>query len=670
MRLVVNPVVWNPVSLAKSSSAISKFQKLIEKKYEQKFVDYDAFHQWSVNSGAIFWQELALFLNVPFRSPPDVVWESKTKSPMRGLKWFPGGKLNFAEALLRKPDQKIAILSLSEGCNETREITRLQLWNQVAILAKFMRANDIQVGDRVVGVVSNNAEAVAAMLAATAVGAVWSSCSPDFGVHAINERFEQIEPKMLFFQSSYTYLGKKFEPINELSGVLDSITSIKNVILIDHGSKKLAKKGRHFHEFENISELESWPQVAPLILQFEYLAFDHPVYIMYSSGTTGKPKAIVHAAGRVLLQHMKELQLHCDLGREDRLFFYTTCGWMMWNWMVSALAVDAAIFLFDGAVHAPDFLFLWNLIDRHQITTFGTSPKFLQACINSGIKLEPRHFRQLRAILSTGAPLLPEHYDWVGAETEQKVRLSSISGGTDLISCFALGHPDLVVRRGEIQCLGLGMAVEAWNDLSEQVHDLKGDLVCTKPFVSMPLGFWGDGDGVKYKEAYFDKYAPLDIWAHGDYVQITENKGVVIYGRSDSTLNPGGIRMGTAELYRVAEQRKDISDSLAISQQWQGEERVILFIKCLPIASEILSVIEALKKDIRKNLSPRHVPALIFEVAEIPYTRSGKKVEAAVRNIFAGHSEIYDQSLQNPEVLNQFLEIYRAMSAKNSGNDC
>jgi len=637
--------MWTPGKDQLNQAQMTKFRLDMNSKYGLNLNSYDDLYQWSLDHAADFWSEIWKLGGIISSTGADEIVDDLSKMP--GAKWFNGSRLNYAENLLRYRDERIAIHFRGED-QVKRSLTYSQLYEQVARTAQAMRDAGVASGDRVAGFIPNLPETIIAMLAASSLGAIWSSSSPDFGIKGVLDRFSQIEPKIIFAADGYFYGGKRFDSLEKLQNILYELPSVEQVVVISYTQTP------NISEVPNSIHWDDFIDNHASELSFTPLPFDHPLYIMYSSGTTGLPKSIVHSAGGTLIQHVKELLLHCDLKREDTIFYFTTCGWMMWNWLVSSLAVGATLVLYDGNPFHPGPEGLWKMAEELDISVFGTSAKYLDALEAAGCKPgQDIGLPALRAVLSTGSPLSEESFDFVYRDIKEDVLLASISGGTDIVSCFVLGNPALPVHRGELQCRGLGMKVEAYDDSGKGVFNENGELVCTQAFPSMPVFFWNDPDGEKYHNAYFADYP--GIWRHGDFIEINDHGGVRIYGRSDATLNPGGVRIGTAEIYTVVEGLPEIADSLVVGQSWQDDERVILFVK-LP-AGGVLdeALIKKLKTVIRQSCSPRHVPALILETADIPYTINGKKVEIAVKKIIGG-KEVQNQSaLANPES----LELYK-----------
>ena len=608
--------------------------------------DYSSLWQWSVDEPAAFWSAVFDFTGVIADRGPGPVLRDGERMP--GATWFEGTRLNFAENLLRGTGVGPAIIARDER-GRRREMSWDQLRAEVARVADGLRAAGIVAGDRVAGFMPNLPEAIVAMLATTSLGATWSSCSPDFGIRGVLDRFGQIAPKVLFTADGYCYGGKTLDSIERIAGILESLPSVTCVVVVANVSPRpdLARlpAARHYEEFGG-------PDAT---LRFERLPFDHPLYILYSSGTTGVPKCIVHGAGGTLLQHLKEHQLHSDVHPGERLFFFTTCGWMMWNWLASALASQVTVVLFEGSPFHPDEGVLWRLASEERVALFGTSPKYLAALEKSGYRPADKvDLANLRTVLSTGSPLAHEQFDFVRDAIGADIQLASISGGTDIVSCFALGNPTLPVYRGELQCRGLGMRVEVFDDDGRPLQGQQGELVCTAPFPSMPVGFWNDPDGSRYRAAYFERFP--NVWCHGDFAVLTARGGLVILGRSDAVLNPGGVRIGTAEIYRQVEKLDEILESIAIGQDWDNDVRVVLFVR-LRAGITLDSTLEKRIRDvIRNNTTPRHVPARIVAVGDIPRTISGKIVELAVREVVHGRPVRNTDALANPAALEEFRD--------------
>jgi len=572
---------------------------------------------------------------------------------MTGARFFPNARLNFAENLLRHSDDKAALVFRNER-DTRREISYKQLHALVARVADGLESAGVQAGDRVAGYLPNVPEAMIAMLAATSLGAVWSSCSPDFGVHGVLDRFGQIAPKVLFTADGYFYANKSLDSLGSVSEVLAKIPSIQQVVVIPYVNAN-PDLGRLGDACSKATLFDAFGKHGTA-LQFAQMPFNHPIYILYSSGTTGVPKCIVHGAGGTLLQHQKEHLLHTDVKPSDRLFYFTTCGWMMWNWLASGLATGATLILYDGSPFHPDAGVLWRIAQEERITIFGTSAKYLSALEKSSfVPVDNVDLSEVRVILSTGSPLLPDGFDFVYKSIKPDVLLASISGGTDIISCFAGGCPIRPVYRGEIQCRALGMAVDIFDDTGKPVRVDRGELVCTKPFPSMPVGFWNDPGDAKYRAAYFERFP--NIWHHGDYAAITEHDGLVIYGRSDAVLNPGGVRIGTAEIYAAVEGLEEIIEALAIGQDWKGDVRVVLFVRLKPAVTLDEPLKKRIRDTIRAHTTPRHVPAKIIAVADIPRTLSGKLTELAVRNVVHGLPVKNIDALANPGALEHFKNL-------------
>ena len=643
----MNTLIWQPSAESIARSQLTEFMARVSKNHDQSFADYQALHTWSITQPEAFWTELVAFTQVEFSTPGQQVLTDPDQMP--GATWFQGAKLNFARHLLRHNTDKTALVFHNEN-GERISLSYAELNTAVRRLAYRLRSLGVQMGDRIAGYLPNRPETIIAMLATTSLGAIWSSCSPDFGYHGVFDRLQQITPKVLFCCDGHFYNGKAHSALPTLSLLEQNLPSIEHVILVPNLSPTpdttALKNPILFNELINDpQELE----------EFAELPFDHPVYILFSSGTTGAPKCITHGAGGTLVQHLKELILHTDLRASDTITYYTTCGWMMWNWLVSSLAVGATLVLYDGSPLYPTPTRLFDLIDQEKISIFGTSAKFLSAIEKAGLAPRSSHqLNSLHTILSTGSPLAPKNYDFVYEQIKSDLRLSSISGGTDIISCFALGNPNLPVYRGELQCLGLGLAVAVFNDEGKAVIGEKGELVCTQPFPSMPIYFWNDQDGSQFHHAYFEKFP--DVWAHGDYAEITEHGGLIIYGRSDTLLKPGGIRIGTAEIYREVERFPDVLESIAIGQPYQDDVRIVLFLKMrenCPLTDQLISEI---RQQIKINVSPHHVPAKILSVIDIPRTISGKIVELAVQNVVLGKPVKNIDVLANPEALEYFRD--------------
>ena len=638
--------LWIPPAERAARSNLAAFAKQINVKYSIKTNSYDNIHAWSCTYREAFWQEIWNYCNVIGGN--DGATTLIDRELMPGARWFPGAKLNFAENLLRKRDETTALVFWGEDQVKS-SVTWAELYAEVSRLAQALRAAGITRGDRVAAYLPNLPGAVIGMLAATSIGAVWSSCSPDFGTQGVLDRFGQIEPKILFAVDGYFHMNKPIDVLPRVAEIALQLPTVEKVVIVPYtrGEPDISRVPRAIsvHEF-----------MAPYDAQdiaFERLPFDHPLYILYSSGTTGVPKCIVHGAGGTLLQHLKEQQLHTDVKPGDRLFYYTTCGWMMWNWLVSGLASQATLMLYDGSPFVRRGRVLWDYAQEAGITIFGTAAKYIDAIAKLGLApVESHQLPALKTLLSTGSPLTPEGFDYVYKSIKSDLHLASISGGTDIVSCFALGNPMLPVWRGEIQSPGLGMQVEVFDEDGHSLKSGKGELVCTAPFPSMPLGFWNDTDGAKYHAAYFDKYA--NVWCHGDYLEYTEHGGLVIYGRSDAVLNPGGVRIGTAEIYRQVEKLDEVVESLAIGQEWNNDVRVILFVRLQEGLALDEALVNKIKIQIRDNTTPRHVPDKILQVADIPRTRSGKIVELAVRNVVHGQPVKNSEALANPEALELF----------------
>jgi acetoacetyl-CoA synthetase len=645
----MNSPKWEPSQDRIDRANMNRFVRFVREQTGNDDIQrYGPLYDFSIRSPEKFWPLVWEFCGIRASGQYEPVLEHPEQMP--GARFYPNVKLNFAQNLLRFRDDKPALIFRNEWGHQ-REYSYAELHTEVARMAHALKQVGVGVGDRVAGFLPNMPETVIAMLATTSLGAVWSSCSPDFGINGVVDRFGQIEPKVLFCADAYPYGGKTFGCLDKVRGVLDKIDSIQKLVVIPYSDASL--------ELDGLRDAMSWPDFAGTdehALEFVPTEFNHPLYVMYSSGTTGVPKCIVHGVGGTLLQHLKELVLHTDLKREDRIFYYTTCGWMMWNWLVSSLAVGAAVVLYDGSPSHPDGNALWDLVDEVGISIFGTSAKWIAAIEKAGVKPRETHkLTALKTILSTGSPLAPESFDYVYRDVKERVLLASISGGTDIVSCFALGNPLLPVYRGELQCRGLGMAVEALDEDGQPVRGEPGELSCLKPFPSMPIGFWNDPDGKKYRKAYFDKFP--NVWSHGDYVEITEHNGVIIYGRSDATLNPGGVRIGTAEIYRQVEQVEEVLDCVAIGQKWEDDERVILFVRLREGITLDDALRDRIRKRIRANTTPRHVPARIIQVQDIPRTISGKVTELAIRATIHGEPVKNTEALANPRALEEYARL-------------
>lgn len=643
-------LLWTPSESRLTQSRLQDFMGYLETQGQGSYEDYGALHQFSVVKRENFWSALWDYTDIVAEQKGAVVAENSDTFPCQpdaGVRWFPEARLNFAENLLRYRDDRPALISRLEN-GQRRVVTYEQLHTHVAGLAASLRALGVGPGDRVAGFMPNVIETVEAMLATTSLGAIWSSCSPDFGINGVLDRFGQIQPKVLFAADGYFYNGKVCDSLERLAAISDAIDTLEQVVVIPVVSDQPDCSGLSravlWEDFLDSSAAE---------INFAQLPFDHPLFIMYSSGTTGMPKCIVHGAGGTLIQHLKEHQLHVDLSREDVMFYFTTCGWMMWNWLVSGLASGAALVLYDGSPFAQDGLSLLKAIEAEKISIFGVGAKYLAALEKAGIVPQDEvDLASLKTILSTGSPLSHESFRYVYKEFKADICLSSISGGTDILSCFVGGSPILPVHVGEIQAPGLGMAVEIWSDVGEPLLEGKGELVCTKPFPSMPIGFWNDTDGELYRQAYFNHWA--NVWAHGDYGEVTPSKGYIIHGRSDAVLNPGGVRIGTAEIYRQVERLEEVQESIVVGQEWDNDVRVVLFV-VLTSGTVLSDNLRArIANAIRENTTPRHVPAKILEVPDIPRTLSGKIVELAVRNAIHGQPIKNTDALANPEALEAF----------------
>jgi acetoacetyl-CoA synthetase len=625
--------------------------------------DYRSLYDWSVASPEQFWPAVWRFSGVisderQRGEPWDAVLVGRDRvappDPALGPRWFTGARLNFAENLLRFHDSRQALVEWNEE-GRRRSLTFAELHDAVARVASALRADGVTVGDRVAGFMPNIAETVIAMLATTSLGAIWSSCSPDFGVAGVLDRFGQIRPRVLVAADGYRYNGRDIDTLGRVRDVVARIPDIERVVVVPY----LGQRDVDLAGLRGGIHWDTYSHLAPRIshLDFTRLPFDHPVYIMYSSGTTGLPKCMVHGAGGTLLQHLKELVLHTDLTRDDRIFYFTTCGWMMWNWLVSSLAVGATVVLYDGAPLHRGGTVLWDMAAEEQITVFGTSAKWIALSEKEGLRPRETHdLGALKSILSTGSPLAAHSFDYVYERVKPDVRLSSISGGTDIISCFALGNPVGPVWRGELQVRGLGMKVEIYDEAGRSVRGEPGELVCTAPFPSMPVAFWNDPTGEKYRAAYFDRYP--NVWHHGDWAELTEHDGLIIYGRSDATLNPGGVRIGTAEIYRQVEQLPEVIESIAVGQEVPGGDvRIVLFVRLRDGVALDEALRDRIRRRIRENASPHHVPNRIIQVADIPRTISGKITELAVREVIHGRPVKNTEALANPQALELFRDL-------------
>ncbi len=646
----MSKLLWKPTEERIRNTNMYQYMQYVNEHYSKDFKSYDDLYQWSVTEIPGFWESIWKYGEVICSTPYRQVVDDPTRMP--GAKWFDGARMNFAQNLLRYRDDRVALTFKGESQPSTVSITYAELYDKVARLAKSLREMGIQPGDRMAGFMPNMIETVIGMLAATSIGAIWSSCSPDFGIKGVLDRFGQIEPRVLFTANGYSYSGKKFDSLGQIAEVVKQIPSIEKVIVVPYTETdpdpSRVPNGVLLDEFMSKEK--------GLDIAFEQLPANHPLYIMYSSGTTGVPKCIVHGAAGTLLQHIKELKLHTDLKREDTIFYYTTCGWMMWNWLASSLTQGARLLLFDGSPFFPRPDSLWQLAQDEKISIFGTSAKYLAAVEKADVKPgKTLDLTPLKAVLSTGSPLSIESFEYVYRDIKEDLVLSSISGGTDIISCFALGNPIGPVYAGELQCRGLGMKVEAFDDNGKPVLGEKGELVCTAAAPSMPIYFWNDPDGKKYRSAYFELHE--NIWAHGDYIEITENGGVIIYGRSDATLNPGGVRIGTAEIYRQVENIPEVLDSLVVGQDWDNDVRVVLFVKLREGVQLDDELLKRIKTMIRQNTTPRHVPGKIIAVQDIPYTISGKKVELAVRKVIHNQEVKNKDALANPGALDYFKDL-------------
>jgi acetoacetyl-CoA synthetase len=640
--------LWTPSAERIAASRMDALRRFVNERHGLQLANYPDLHAWSVENREAFWQAVVDFFEIRFHTPGECVLREGPAMP--DAQWFPGATLNFAEHLLRRRDGHPALVAIGED-GSREQLSYAQLAAHVAGLQRALRDAGVGLGDRVAAVMPNTWQTVVGMLATASLGATWSSCSPDFGTQGVIDRFGQIEPKVLIAAAGYRYAGKNIDLTDKLNEILESLPSLQQLVVVPYSRVEAGVE-----DYRAVARVSLWqdfyqPGGEP---QFTPVPFEQPLYILYSSGTTGVPKCIVHGVGGTLLQHVKELGLHSDLSADDTLFYYTTCGWMMWNWLVSGLSLGATLVLFDGSPFHPQPTRLIDLIDAEDISIFGTSAKFIAALEKTGAKPRETHkLERLKAILSTGSPLAHESFEYVYRDVKADLCLSSISGGTDIVSCFALGNPTLPVWRGELQCKGLGMDVQVWDESGKPVTGDKGELVCAQHFPSMPVGFWNDPDGEKFRAAYFDTFP--GVWAHGDYAEETAHGGLVIHGRSDAVLNPGGVRIGTAEIYRQVEKVPQVLESIAIGQDWQGDVRVVLFVRL----RDGVTLDDALRNEIcriiRANTTPRHVPARIVQVADIPRTISGKIVELAVRNVVHGRPVKNTDALANPEA----LELYR-----------
>jgi acetoacetyl-CoA synthetase len=630
-----------------------RFMQVVNDTYGQQFTDYDGLYQWSIDNIEDFWATLWEFTGIKASRPYDQVVDDPAKMP--GAKWFRGARLNFAENLLRFRDDRTALIFRGED-KVRRTVTYRELYDETSRVAASLRKAGIKPGDRVVGFMPNMPEAIIAMLAATSLGAVWSSCSPDFGIKGVLDRFGQTRPRVLFTADGYFFKGRPLDSLEKIAGIIQELPSIEKIVVVPYISDS-----PDIRSLPAAVLLGDFKEDEPSEMEFAQQPFDHPLYIMYSSGTTGLPKCMVQSGGGVLMKHIKELVLHTDLKKEDTIFYFTTCGWMMWNWLTSSLAVGATLVLFDGNPFYPGPDALWRMAQDEKITVFGTSAGYIAALKASGVKpREEFDLSPLKALLSTGSPLSGEDFKFIYNEVKGDVRLSSISGGSDINGCFVLGNPMAPVYTGEIQCRALGMKVFAYDDDGQPLVGGQGELVCTQAFPSMPIYFWDDEDGSRYHSAYFDTFP--GVWAHGDFIEVTERGGVVIYGRSDATLNPGGVRIGTSEIYRRIEQMEEITDSVVVGQNWNNDVRVVLFVT-LAEGIDLTEELKAkIKQDIRVNASPRHVPAKIIEAPDIPYTLNMKKVELAVKKMIHGQEVKNKDSLKNPESLDFFGNIEELQS--------
>jgi acetoacetyl-CoA synthetase len=645
------PELWRPSETRVADANLMRFLRCVNARRGLRLRDYTELYAWSLSSAPEFWMELARFADIRAEWGAGPVIENPTAMP--GARFFADTQLNFAENLLRYDDEQPALVFRNER-GARRSLSYRELRAEVARIAAGLRSAGVVAGDRVAGYVPNLPEATIAMLATASIGALWSSCSPDFGVHGVLDRFGQIAPKVLFTADGYYYAGKQLDSLQPMAEALAKLTAVERVVVIPY----LGREPRLASLGAAAGRASLWQDfgTAGAEAVFESLPFNHPLYVLYSSGTTGAPKCIVHGAGGTLLQHQKEHLLHTDLKRSDRVFYFTTCGWMMWNWLMSALATGATLVLYDGSPFHPEPGALWRMAEEERLTVFGTSAKYLSSLQKSDfVPATSVDLTALRTLLSTGSPLLPEGFDYVYRAVKSDLQLASISGGTDIVSCFALGCPIRPIYRGEIQCRGLGMAVDIFDDTGRPLLGARGELVCTAPFPAMPLGFWNDPQGVKYRAAYFERFP--GVWHHGDYAAITEHDGLIIYGRSDAVLNPGGVRIGTAEIYSAVESLPQIAEALAVGQDWQGDVRIVLFVRLQGGARLDEPLKKAIRATIRTQTTARHVPARIIAVPDFPRTLSGKLSELAVRNLIHSLPVKNLDALANPGALEHFRDL-------------
>jgi acetoacetyl-CoA synthetase len=642
--------LWEPSQERIEHANLTRFARMAIHDWGLKRNTYPAFHQWTLEQPERFWLTLWKFGSVRASAQGGRALVDGERMP--GARWFPDARLNYAENLLRLRDDTDALVFWGED-KVRRRLSHHELYEAVSRLAQALRAEGIGAGDRVAAYIPNMPETIIGLAAAASIGAIWSSCSPDFGVQGVLDRFGQIAPSALITVDGYWYNGKAIDSLAKVREIVAKLPTVRRVVVVPYLS-----------ESPDIASVPNAVTLAEFVsgfkaghIAFEQVSFDHPLYILYSSGTTGVPKCIVHGTGGALLKHLSEHLLHTDVRHGDRVFYFTTCGWMMWNWLVSGLACGATLLLYDGSPFVERGRILFDLADAEGMTHFGTSAKFIDSCKKIELRPARTHkLKHLRAMLSTGSPLVPESFDYVYDAIKRDICLSSISGGTDIVGCFALGNPNLPVWRGEIQCRALGLNVEVFDEHGRSVKGEKGELVCTKPFPSMPVRFWNDPDGAKYRAAYFEKFP--GVWCHGDWCERTEHDGMIIYGRSDATLNPGGVRIGTAEIYRQVEQLPEVTEALVIGQEWPPDNpsdvRVVLFVKLGDGHRLDDALASRIKAQIRANTTPRHVPAKIVQVGDIPRTKSGKIVELAVRNVVHGQPVKNVEALANPEALDDY----------------